>query len=101
VTPDQIVGTLQNDGVTLRAVRGRISLTPKRAVRDRHKALVATKRAEVLALLERYPGGEATARVVLTHENGTLAAEGFVPRVDERAVEHARRPRVILGRGRR
>jgi hypothetical protein len=100
MTPDQIIGVLQNDGINLRASKGRIVLTPKRAVADRHRALVASRKAEVLALLERYPGGTAAARIVLD-DNGRLSPAGFVPRADEMGRPARHRPQVVMGRRRR
>lgn len=96
MTADQVLGICRHDGVTLRAVKGRILLTPKDAVTERHRAMVAAKKAEVLALLERYPGGEAKAFATFKDEQGRLS--GYVPRPDELGRPTQGRPRVITGR---
>lgn len=103
MTPDQIVCILNNDGVTLQVVRGRISLTPKHAVKPRHRQLVEARKAEVLALLKRYPNATALGRFTLVEEDGRLhLAPGYEPpRPDELGRESYGRPRVITGRRRR
>lgn len=96
MTPDQVIGVLRHDGISLRAVNGRISLTPRDAVTPEHRAMVQAKKAEVLALLERYPGGEAKAFASFRDEQGRLS--GYVPRPDELGRDLPRRPRVLTGR---
>lgn len=96
MTPDQVIGILRHDGVTLKAVNGRISLKPRDAVTPEHRAMVQAKKAEVLALLERYPGGEAQAFVSFKDEHGRWT--GYQPRPDELGREHLRRPQVLKGR---
>lgn len=104
MTPDQTIALLQNDGITLTVTTaGRISLIPKHAVKPRHRQLVEARKAEVLALLKRYPNATALGRFTLVEEDGRLhLAPGYEPpRPDELGRESYGRPRVITGRRRR
>jgi hypothetical protein len=85
-----VLQILRNDLLTVKASRGRIILTPKNSVEDKHLALVRRHKAALLLELAKWPNGEAGPR--------NLMAEP--PRADERGSGHAHRPQVVTRRRR-
>jgi hypothetical protein len=76
---------LRNSGVTVRAKRGRVSLSPPAKATPELRMLVARHKAELLAELERWPGGCAPARNYFVES----------PRRDELGLDAVRRPQVV------
>jgi hypothetical protein len=85
---DYIIQRLRNDGISLRADRGQVRLTPKECVKAEHRELVREHKAEILLALAAWPKGEARARNYILEP----------VRPDERALRQPPRPVALTGR---
>jgi hypothetical protein len=84
---DYLIARLNNEGITVRAVGGRVELQPRHKVTEEMQSLVREHLAVLLAELARWPCSQAPARNFLLHP----------PRPDELGREAVRRPRVVPG----
>jgi hypothetical protein len=84
VKGDFFVELLRNDLLGVRAVNGKVKLSPKERIQPKHRELVRKHEAEIVAALARYPNHHA-------HPRGLLAQPG---RPDEVGRDRQARPRV-------
>ena len=97
-----LIQLLRNDLLYVLAKNGRIVLTPKGRITDRHRELVRQHREALLEELAKWPGGAARPRDYFAFEDEPVRADERGSLQSDRTRLRGQQPKVVSGRkGRR